>query len=179
MYSVLMIYVAIIAIHRLIMVLYLALIALRQPSMHSLPSLSTIGALISDTVNHRRTHRRRRQPSTHSLQSPATIGALIAVAVNHQRTHCRSCQPSAHSFLAPVGGGGRQGEKLICHQIYLHHLACVGLLVAIARERSEAIYLGYVIRIYGTKVLACLIGIWREAPDCIRATHFLGRRESG
>jgi hypothetical protein len=50
---------------------------------------------------------------------------------------------------------------------------CVGLLVAIAREQSEAIYLGYVFRTYGTKVLACSIRIWRESPDCIRATRFL------
>ena len=49
---------------------------------------------------------------------------------------------------------------------------CVGLLVAIARERSEAIYLGYVFHTYGTKVLACSIGIWREAPDCLRVTRF-------
>jgi hypothetical protein len=51
-----------------------------------------------------------------------------------------------------------------------HHY--VGILVVIARERSEAIYLGYVFRTYGTKVLACLIGICREDLDCIRATRF-------
>ena len=38
----------------------------------------------------------------------------------------------------------------------------VGLLVAIARERSEALYLGYVFRTYGAEVLTCPI-----------ATHFL------
>ena len=53
------------------------------------------------------------------------------------------------------------------------HYKIVGLLVAIARERSEAIYLGYVFFCtYGTKVLACSIRIWKEAPDCIRATRF-------
>jgi len=55
----------------------------------------------------------------------------------------------------------------------------VGLLVAIARERSEAYYLGYVFCTYGTEVPICLIGIWREAPDSIRATRFSGRLESG
>ena len=60
---------------------------------------------------------------------------------------------------------------------YLHQY--VGLLIAIARERSEAFYLGYVFRTYGTEVLTYSIGIWREAPDCIRATCFLERRESG
>ena len=42
---------------------------------------------------------------------------------------------------------------------------CVGLLVAIARERSEAFYLGNVFCTYGTEVPICLMGIWREAPD--------------
>ena len=55
----------------------------------------------------------------------------------------------------------------------------VGLLVAITREQSEAFYLGYVFRTYGTEVQTCPIGIWREAPDCIRDTRFSERRESG
>ena len=52
----------------------------------------------------------------------------------------------------------------------------VGLSVAIAREQSEAFYLGNVFFTYGTE---CPIKIWREAPDYIRATRFSGEQESG
>ena len=67
---------------------------------------------------------------------------------------------------------------ILPHLIILYfkmpHQPTVGLLVAIARERSEAFYPGYTFRTYGTKVLTCPIGIWREAPDYIRATRFSG-----
>ena len=62
---------------------------------------------------------------------------------------------------------------------------CVGLLWQIAKciitfwynitGAISALYLWY----YGTIFPTCSILIWREAPDCIRATRFLQRRVCG
>ena len=66
----------------------------------------------------------------------------------------------------------------VSHQTKHAHNYVVGLLVAIAREQSEACYLGYVFRTYGTEVPICSIGTWRETPGFNESHTFLVKRES-